>query len=45
VRENIAIADPAAPIEAVMRVAQLAGAHESISELPRACAKDELQPR
>lgn len=33
VRENIAIADPAAPIEAVMRVAQLAGAHEFISEL------------
>ena len=27
VRENIAITDPAAPIEAVMRVAQLAGAH------------------
>ena len=34
VRENIAIADPAAPIEAVMAVAQLAGAHEFISELP-----------
>ncbi len=34
VRENIAIADPAAPIEAVMRVAQLAGAHAFISELP-----------
>jgi len=34
VRENIAIADPAAPIEQVMRVAQLAGAHEFISELP-----------
>jgi ATP-binding cassette, subfamily B, bacterial HlyB/CyaB len=34
IRENIAIADPAAPIEAVMRVAQLAGAHEFISELP-----------
>lgn len=34
VRENIAIADPAAPIEAVVRVAQLAGAHEFISELP-----------
>ena len=33
VRENIAITDPAAPIEAVMRVAQLAGAHEFISEL------------
>ena len=34
VRENIAITDPAAPIKAVMRVAQLAGAHEFISELP-----------
>ncbi|MGB4116398.1 MAG: type I secretion system permease/ATPase [Polaromonas sp.] len=34
VRENIAITDPAAPIEAVVRVAQLAGAHEFISELP-----------
>jgi ATP-binding cassette, subfamily B, bacterial HlyB/CyaB len=34
VRENIAIADPAAPLEAVIRVAQLAGAHEFISELP-----------
>ncbi len=36
VRENIAITDPAAPLEAVMRVAQLAGAHEFISELPEA---------
>ncbi|MBA2722956.1 MAG: type I secretion system permease/ATPase [Methylibium sp.] len=34
VRENIAITDPAAPIEQVMQVAQLAGAHEFISELP-----------
>ena len=34
VRENIAITDPAAPIETVIRVAQLAGAHEFISELP-----------
>jgi subfamily B ATP-binding cassette protein HlyB/CyaB len=34
VRENIAIADPAAPIEAVVRVAQMAGAHAFISELP-----------
>ena len=33
IRENIAIADPAAPLEAVMRVAQLAGAHDFISEL------------
>jgi subfamily B ATP-binding cassette protein HlyB/CyaB len=35
VRENIAIADPAAPLEAVIHVAQLAGAHEFISELPQ----------
>ena len=34
VRENIAITDPAAPLEAVMRVAQLAGAHDFVSELP-----------
>ena len=34
VRENIAIADPAAPIEQVVHAAQLAGAHEFISELP-----------
>lgn len=34
IRENIAIADPATPLEAVMRVAQLAGAHDFISELP-----------
>jgi ATP-binding cassette, subfamily B, bacterial HlyB/CyaB len=34
VRENIAIADPAAPIEPVIRAAQLAGAHEFVSELP-----------
>jgi len=34
VRENIAITDPAAPIEAVMHAAQMAGAHEFISELP-----------
>lgn len=34
VRENIAIADPAAPLEAVMQIARLAGAHEFISELP-----------
>ncbi len=35
VRENIAIADPAAPLEAVMQAAALAGAHEFISELPQ----------
>ena len=34
VRENIAITDPAAPLESVMRVAQLAGAHDFIRELP-----------
>ena len=34
VRENIAITDPAAPIEAVIRAAQMAGAHQFISELP-----------
>ncbi len=34
VRENIAITDPAVPIDAVIRVARLAGAHEFISELP-----------
>jgi len=34
VRENIAIADPAAPLEAVIHAATLAGAHEFVSELP-----------
>lgn len=34
VRENIAIADPAASIEAVVRAAQMAGAHDFIGELP-----------
>ena len=34
VRENIAIADPAAPLEAVIHAATLAGATEFISELP-----------
>jgi ATP-binding cassette, subfamily B, bacterial HlyB/CyaB len=33
VRENIAITDPTAPIEAIIHAAQLAGAHEFISEL------------
>ena len=36
IRENIALADPGAPIEAVIQVAQLAGAHEFILELPEA---------
>ncbi len=35
VRENIAIADPAAPLEAVIHAAKLAGAHEFITELPQ----------
>jgi len=34
VRENIAIADPAAPLARVIAAAKLAGAHEFISELP-----------
>ena len=34
VRENIAIADPAAPLEAVIHAARLSGAHEFVSELP-----------
>ena len=34
VRENIAITDPGAPIEAVVQAAQMAGAHAFVSELP-----------
>jgi ATP-binding cassette, subfamily B, bacterial HlyB/CyaB len=33
-RENIALADPAVPMERVIAAAQLAGAHEFILELP-----------
>ncbi|HEX9555640.1 MAG TPA: ATP-binding cassette domain-containing protein, partial [Reyranella sp.] len=36
VRENIALADPAAPMEAVIQAAEMAGAHEFILELPQA---------
>ena len=35
VRENIAISDPAAQMDAVIHAAQLAGAHEFIAELPQ----------
>lgn len=34
IRDNIALADPGAPLEAVMQAAKLAGAHEFILELP-----------
>ena len=34
VKENIALTDPGAPIEKIIQAAQLAGAHEFISELP-----------
>jgi subfamily B ATP-binding cassette protein HlyB/CyaB len=34
VRENIALTDPGAPLEAVIRAAELAGAHDFICELP-----------
>jgi subfamily B ATP-binding cassette protein HlyB/CyaB len=36
IRENIAIANPAMPIEPVLEAARLAGAHEFIAELPEA---------
>lgn len=34
IRENIALTDPGLPMEAVIRAASLAGAHDFISELP-----------
>ncbi|RQO54413.1 type I secretion system permease/ATPase [Paucibacter sp. KBW04] len=34
VRENIAVSDPAAPLEAVIHAAKQAGAHDFIAELP-----------
>ncbi|MDF3933325.1 type I secretion system permease/ATPase [Pseudomonas citronellolis] len=34
IRENIALTDPGTPLEAVMHVARLAGAHDFILELP-----------
>jgi ATP-binding cassette, subfamily B, bacterial HlyB/CyaB len=34
VRENIALTDPGAPLEQVIRAARLAGIHEAISQLP-----------
>lgn len=34
VRENIALSDPAAPMEAIVNVAKMAGAHDFILELP-----------
>jgi ATP-binding cassette, subfamily B, bacterial HlyB/CyaB len=34
IRENIALADPAMPIERVMQAAELAGAHQFILEMP-----------
>ncbi|WP_423391953.1 type I secretion system permease/ATPase [Burkholderia sp. LMG 21824] len=36
IRENIALADPGAPMAAIMHAAKLAGAHDFICELPQA---------
>jgi len=36
IRENIALADPGAPMAAIMNAARLAGAHDFITELPQA---------
>jgi subfamily B ATP-binding cassette protein HlyB/CyaB len=35
VRENIAVTNPAAPMDQIMHAARLAGAHDFISELPQ----------
>nr|WP_297755819.1 type I secretion system permease/ATPase [Hydrogenophaga sp.] len=35
VRDNIALSDPSLPLESIMAVAQLAGAHDFICELPQ----------
>ncbi|CAB3752651.1 Toxin RTX-I translocation ATP-binding protein [Paraburkholderia solisilvae] len=35
VRDNIALADPGAPLDAIIRAARLAGAHDFIVELPQ----------
>lgn len=35
IRENIALANPSAPLDDVMHVSQLAGAHDFIMELPK----------
>jgi subfamily B ATP-binding cassette protein HlyB/CyaB len=36
IRENIALADPGAPLESVIEAAKMAGAHEFILEMPEA---------
>src|SRR5581483_5152084 len=38
VRENIALADPAIPIERIIAGAEMAGAHEFVLKLPKAYA-------
>jgi subfamily B ATP-binding cassette protein HlyB/CyaB len=35
IRDNIALSDPGAPLDLVIRAAKLAGIHDSISELPQ----------
>ena len=34
IRDNIALADPAMPMEVIVQAAKMAGAHEFILELP-----------